>query len=126
LRNISWAVARVALCRSSVPTPVGTSEIFKILKSQLIESFCGLQEPMCDLVLFDWGADFGTFSALVCSQSSRVTRVVAFEPNPDVASFQFLRPFNFIIAETEESPVTSSPIIKGGETAKRNVLAWTQ
>src|SRR5579863_167288 len=53
----------------------------------LIRLFCRLLEPLSDVVLFDCGADIGTFSALVCSQTSRVTRVIAFEPNPDVASF---------------------------------------
>jgi len=38
-------------------------------------------------VLFDCGADIGTFSALVCSKTSRVAQVVAFEPNPDVSEF---------------------------------------
>jgi FkbM family methyltransferase len=208
---------------------------------QLIYSFCRSLEPLFDVVLFDCGADIGTFSALVCSQTSRVTRVIAFEPNPDVAGFmkrnlsqlqipsraitkavgcfkgtgrlevpaydssdharflvpgdgplevvtidscgvrggnvaikidveggeldvlkgaaetivsarkcvitveanprvamrtnrdpveclrflQSLRPFGFLIAETEESPLTSSPIIKDGEKATRNVIAWT-
>jgi FkbM family methyltransferase len=208
---------------------------------QLIYSFCRSLEPLFDVVLFDCGADIGTFSALVCSQTSRVRRVIAFEPNPDVAGFmkrnlsqlqipsraitkavscfkgtgrlevpaydhsdharflvpgdgplevvtidscgvrggdvaikidveggeldvlrgaaetiasarkcvitveanprvamrtnrdpveclrflQSLRPFGFLIAETEESPLTSSPIIKDGEKANRNVIAWT-
>src|SRR5580658_7536087 len=207
----------------------------------LIRSFCRLLEPLSDVVLFDCGADIGTFSALVCSRTSRVTRVIAFEPNPDVASFvrrnfaqlpipskvitkavgsfhgtgrlevpaydnsdharflvpgegplqvvtidsfglrggdvaikidveggelevlegaaktialarkcvvtveanprvamrtkrdpveclrflQSLRPFGFLIAETEESPLTSSPIIRDGQKAIRNVIAWT-
>ena len=39
---------------------------------KLIQSFCRLLEPMFDVVLFDCGADIGTFSALVCSQTSRV------------------------------------------------------
>jgi FkbM family methyltransferase len=211
-------------------------------ESRLIHSFCGLLEPMSAAVLFDCGADIGTFSALVCSQSSKVTRVIAFEPNPDVAGFmkrnlsqlqipskaitkavgcfkgtgrleapdydnsdharflvpgdgplevvtidsfgvrggdvaikidveggeldvlkgaaetiasarkcvvtveanprvamrtkrdpveclrflQSLRPFNFLIAETEESLLLSSPIISDGQKATRNVLAWTQ
>jgi FkbM family methyltransferase len=211
-------------------------------ESRLIHSFCRLLEPMFAVVLFDCGADIGTFSALVCSQSSRVARVIAFEPNPDVAGFmkrnlsqlqipskaitkavgsfkgrgrlevpdydssdharflapgdgpldvitvdsigvrggdvaikidveggeldvlkgaaetiasarkcvitveanprvamrtkrdpveclrflQSLRPFSFVIAETEESPLTSSPIIKDGQKFTRNVIAWTQ
>jgi len=211
-------------------------------EKRLIHSFCRLLQPLFDVVLFDCGADIGTFSALVCSQTSRVTRVIAFEPNPDVAGFmkrnlaqlpissnaitkavscfkgagrleaptydnsdharflvpgdgplevvtidsfgarggdvaikldveggelevlkgaaetiasarkcvitveanprvavrtkrdpveclrflQSLRPFNFLIAETEESPLTSSPIIKDGQEANRNVICWTQ
>ena len=207
----------------------------------LIRSFCRLLEPLSDVVLFDCGADIGTFSALVCSRTTRVAQVIAFEPNPDVAGFmkrnfahlpvpskaitkavgcfqgtgrlevpaydnsdharflvpgegplevvaidsfgmrdgdvaikidveggelevlegaaetialarkcvitveanprvamrtkrdpveclrflQSLRPFNFLIAETEESPSISSPIIKAGQKATQNVIAWT-
>ncbi|MGC2530407.1 MAG: FkbM family methyltransferase [Candidatus Acidiferrum sp.] len=210
-------------------------------EKELIRSFCRFLEPLSDVVLFDCGADIGTFSALVCSQTTRVAQVIAFEPNPDVASFmkrnfaqlqvpskaitkavgcfqgsgrlevpaydnsdharflvpgegplevvtidsfgvrggdaaikidveggelevlqgaaemiaaarkcvitveanprvakrtrrdpveclrflQSLRPFNFLIAETEESPLTSSPIIKAGQKATQNVVAWT-
>jgi FkbM family methyltransferase len=54
---------------------------------RLIDLFCRLLEPLCDVVLFDCGADIGTFSALVCSHSTRVARVIAFEPNPDVSIF---------------------------------------
>lgn len=209
---------------------------------QLIRSFCRFLEPMFDVVLFDCGADIGTFSALVCSQTSRLSRVIAFEPNPNVTGFmkrnlsqlqipskaitkaigcfkgrgrlevpdydssdharflvpgdgplevvtidscgvpggdvaikidveggeldvlkgaaetiasarkcvitveanprvamhtkrdpveclrflQSIRPFSFVIAETEESPLTSSPIIKEGQKAIRNVVGWTQ
>jgi FkbM family methyltransferase len=209
---------------------------------RLIHAFCRLLEPLLDVVLFDCGADIGTFSALVCSKTSRITRVIAFEPNPDVAGFlkrnlcqlqissnlitkavscfkgtgrlevppydssdharflvpgegplevvtidsfgvrggdvaikidvegaeievlkgaaqtiksarncvitveanprvamrtkrdpveclrflQSLRPFDFLIAETEESPPTSSPIIKDGQKTNRNVVGWTK
>jgi len=54
-------------------------------EKRLIDLFCRLLEPLSDVVLFDCGADIGTFSALVCSKTSRVARVVALEPNPDVA-----------------------------------------
>jgi len=53
----------------------------------LIRLFCRLIEPLSYVVLFDCGADIGTFSALVCSQTTRVAQVIAFEPNPDVATF---------------------------------------
>jgi FkbM family methyltransferase len=208
---------------------------------RFIQLFCHLVEPLLDVVLFDCGADIGTFSALVCSQTSSVARVIAFEPNPDVAAFmkqnlsqlpvpseaitkaassfqgtgrlevpgydrsdharflvpgdgplevvtidsfgvrggnvaikidveggeldvlkgaaetissaqkcvvtveanprvarrtkrdpveclrflQSLRDFNFVIAETAETPLTSAPVIKDGQKAIRNVIAWT-
>jgi len=56
-------------------------------ETKLIDSFCRLLEPLSDVALFDCGADIGTFSALVCAHTSRVARVIAFEPNPDVAAF---------------------------------------
>jgi len=56
-------------------------------ENRLIHGFCLLLEPLSNVVLFDCGADIGTFSALVCSQTSRVSRVIAFEPNPDVEGF---------------------------------------
>jgi FkbM family methyltransferase len=56
-------------------------------ENKLIHGFCLLLEPLSDVVLFDCGADIGTFSARVCSQTSRVSRVIAFEPNPDVEGF---------------------------------------
>lgn len=211
-------------------------------EKQLIHLFCSRLEPLRDVVLFDCGADIGTFSALVCSQTSRVTRVIAFEPNPDVAAvmkhnlsqlqvpseaitkavscfkgtgrlqvpeydnsdharflvpgngplevvtidsvgvrggnvaikidveggelevlkgaaetisaarqcvitveahprvsmrtkrdpveclrfLQTLRPFRFVIAETAESPLMSTPLLKDGQKAIRNVVGWTQ
>ena len=55
-------------------------------EKQLLDSFCRLLEPLSGVVLFDCGADIGTFSALVCSRTSSVARVIAFEPNPDVAA----------------------------------------
>ena len=54
---------------------------------RLVHWSCRLLESLTDVVLFDCGADIGTFSALVCSQTSSVARVVAFEPNPDVEAF---------------------------------------
>jgi FkbM family methyltransferase len=56
-------------------------------EKRLIHLFCRLLEPLCDVVLFDCGADIGTFSALVCSHTSQVARVIAFEPNPEVSIF---------------------------------------
>jgi FkbM family methyltransferase len=56
-------------------------------EAQLIRVFCGLLDRLSDVVLFDCGADIGTFSALVCSHTSSVARAIAFEPNPDVTMF---------------------------------------
>jgi len=56
-------------------------------EKRLIHLFCRLLEPLGDVVLFDCGADIGTFSALVCSHTTQVARVIAFEPNPDVSIF---------------------------------------
>jgi FkbM family methyltransferase len=208
---------------------------------RFIHSFCHLVEPLLDVVLFDCGADIGTFSALACSRTSSIARVIAFEPNPEVAMFmkrnlsqlpvpseaitkaassfqgtgrlevpdydrsdharflvpgdgplevvtidsfgvrggnvaikidveggeldvlkgaaetislaqkcvvtveanprvakrtkrdpveclrflQSLRDFNFVIAETAETPLTSAPVIKDGQKAIRNVIGWT-
>jgi hypothetical protein len=36
-----------------------------------------------------------------------------------------LRTFNFVIAETQETPLLSSPIIKDGQKATRNIIACT-
>ena len=64
--------------------------------------------------------------------------VVTLEANPRVASrterdpveclrfLQSLRQFNFVVAETAESPLTSSPLIKDGQKATHNVIGWTQ
>jgi FkbM family methyltransferase len=54
---------------------------------RLVHLFCRLLEFLSDVVLFDCGADIGTFSALVCSKTSSIARVIAFEPNPDVAEY---------------------------------------
>lgn len=53
----------------------------------LVSSFCRLLQTFLDVVFFDCGADIGTFSALICSQTPHVARLIAFEPNPDVAEF---------------------------------------
>jgi FkbM family methyltransferase len=59
----------------------------KDYEKRLIHLFCRLLEPLRDVVLFDCGADIGTFSALACSHTAQVARVIAFEPNPDVSIF---------------------------------------
>jgi FkbM family methyltransferase len=39
---------------------------------------------MSNVTLFDCGADIGLFSAVICARCDRVSRVIAFEPNPAV------------------------------------------
>jgi FkbM family methyltransferase len=56
-------------------------------EKKLIDCFCKAIAPLENVILFDCGADIGTFSALVCSRIQQVARIVAFEPNPDVQKF---------------------------------------
>jgi FkbM family methyltransferase len=56
-------------------------------ESRLVDCFCHDLDLLSDVVLFDCGADIGTFTALVCSRVSCVSRVIAFEPNPEVTAF---------------------------------------
>jgi FkbM family methyltransferase len=54
---------------------------------QLIDAFCVAIGSLTNVTLIDCGADIGLFSALVCARSSRIDRVRAFEPNPDIKEF---------------------------------------
>jgi FkbM family methyltransferase len=56
-------------------------------EAQLIDTFCRAIAPLHDVILFDCGADIGTFTSLVCSRTDQISRIVAFEPNPDVHEF---------------------------------------
>lgn len=56
-------------------------------EQDFIQLFCRALGPLHDATLFDCGADIGTFSARVCSQSKCVSRIVAFEPNQSVHEF---------------------------------------
>jgi FkbM family methyltransferase len=56
-------------------------------EANLVDSFCDALEPLNKVILFDCGADIGIFSALICSRTSCVARIVAFEPNADVVEF---------------------------------------
>ncbi|MGA7791716.1 MAG: FkbM family methyltransferase, partial [Candidatus Acidiferrales bacterium] len=53
-------------------------------EANLIEVFSSALRPLSKVTLFDCGADIGLFSAVVCSRTDRVARVLAFEPNPDI------------------------------------------
>jgi FkbM family methyltransferase len=56
-------------------------------EAKLIHAFCRAIAPLHGVVLFDCGADIGTFTSLVCSRTEQINRIVAFEPNPDVHEF---------------------------------------
>jgi FkbM family methyltransferase len=50
---------------------------------QVVDAICAAIADFSDVTLFDCGADIGAFSALVCSKSKSIGRVIAFEPNPN-------------------------------------------
>lgn len=52
-------------------------------EAKAIDYMCSAIGGCSDVTLFDCGADIGTFSALMCSKSTRLTNVIAFEPNSD-------------------------------------------
>jgi FkbM family methyltransferase len=54
---------------------------------KLIDTFCRAIAPLRNAILFDCGADIGTFSSLVCSRTDRIARIIAFEPNLDTHEF---------------------------------------
>jgi len=56
-------------------------------EEKLIQVFCRAMTPLENVVLFDCGADIGTFSSLICARMEQVVRIVAFEPNSDVHEF---------------------------------------
>src|ERR1700674_101103 len=54
---------------------------------KLIDTFCRAIAALRNVILFDCGADIGTFSSLVCSRTDRIARIIAFEPNLDTHEF---------------------------------------
>jgi FkbM family methyltransferase len=56
-------------------------------EAELVDLFCRAVAPLRDIVLFDCGADIGTFSSLVFARTDRVVRIIAFEPNSDAHEF---------------------------------------
>lgn len=53
-----------------------------------VSEFARALAPMRDITLLDCGADIGTFSAVLCSRTDCIGRIVAFEPN--ITTSQFL------------------------------------
>jgi len=89
-------VVTYPLCSEvSLAVPIGTKErcwdLHDVLEyeSHLIAAFLLVLDSFSEVTLFDCGADIGLFSSVVCSRSDRISRVLAFEPNPKVqATFQ--------------------------------------
>ena len=50
-------------------------------EKDFVSAFCCALSSSNNVTLFDCGADIGIFSALVCSQTRNIARIVAFEPS---------------------------------------------
>jgi FkbM family methyltransferase len=73
---------RVPLCR----IPWDFQDVVTY-EAELVNLFCRAVAPLRDVVLFDCGADIGTFSSLVFARTDRIVRILAFEPNLDTHEF---------------------------------------
>jgi FkbM family methyltransferase len=80
----------------------------KSYEAKLIAAFCRAVGPLKNVVLFDCGADIGTFSALACWRAEQIIRVVAFEPNPNVREFLKANLYNLPIASEMVSKAVGS------------------
>lgn len=58
-------------------------------EARFVGEFSRALAPLERATFFDCGADIGTFSALLCSRTDRIGRIVAFEPN--VTACEFLK-----------------------------------
>jgi FkbM family methyltransferase len=56
-------------------------------ESKLLQAFANALASSRDVTFFDCGADIGTFSTLLWSRTSKLSRIIAFEPNPEVTEF---------------------------------------
>ena len=88
-------------------------------EEKLIDCFCRAIAPLENVILFDCGADIGTFPALVCSRIQQIVRIVAFEPNPDVQKFLQSNLANLPIA-TELVPKAVGSFTGGGWLERPN------
>jgi FkbM family methyltransferase len=74
----------------NLAVPIGTKERCWDLRdlleyeSHLVAAFLVVLGSYSDVTLFDCGADIGLFSSVVCARSDKITRVLAFEPNPKI------------------------------------------
>jgi FkbM family methyltransferase len=73
---------RVPLCR----IPWDFQDVITY-EAELVDLFCRAVAPLRHIVLFDCGADIGTFSSLVFARTNRIVRIIAFEPNRDTHEF---------------------------------------
>lgn len=58
-------------------------------EARYVAEFSRALAPLEQVTFFDCGADIGTFSALLCSRTDRIGRIIAFEPN--VTACEFLK-----------------------------------
>jgi FkbM family methyltransferase len=69
-------------------------------EQESIRRFCEALDEHSGVTLFDCGADIGTFSAKVCSESASIGRIFAFEPNEQVTDI-LLRNMRALPVETQ-------------------------
>jgi FkbM family methyltransferase len=75
-------------------------------EQQHVECFCNAIAKATEVTLFDCGADIGLFSASVCSRSSNIRQVLAFEPNQDVREIFALNISRLPNGEAHDSAVS--------------------
>ena len=62
----------------------GSAQSLREYEHALVASVCDAIRGFEHVTLFDCGADIGLFSAAMCTGSSNIDRVIAFEPNDEV------------------------------------------
>lgn len=56
-------------------------------EASFVQEFSRALGPLRDTTFFDCGADIGTFSALLCSRTDRIGRIIALEPSATACEF---------------------------------------
>lgn len=60
--------------------PWNTKDVLEY-EASFVNQFSRALAPLQNAVFFDCGADFGIFTVLLCARTSRIGRIVAFEPS---------------------------------------------
>lgn len=50
-------------------------------EARFVDAFARAVAPLQGTVFFDCGADFGTFTVLLCARATQISRIIAFEPS---------------------------------------------